>query len=77
MVVFQEPVGPVIKINHCPSFVISLYISGNSNLYKNVDFILSNIAEKRFIFNVGHGLTPECKIDNVKAVIKQVKNYRN
>ena len=35
------------------------------------------MAEKRFIFNVGHGLTPECKIDNVKAVIKQVKNYRN
>ena len=52
-------------------------ISDNSNLYKNVDFILSNMAEKRFIFNVGHGLTPECKIDNVKAVIKQVKNYRN
>jgi uroporphyrinogen decarboxylase len=52
-------------------------ISDNSNLYKNVDFILSTMAEKRFIFNVGHGLTPECKIDNVKAVIKQVKNYRN
>ena len=52
-------------------------ISDNLNLYKNVDFILSNVADKRFIFNVGHGLTPECKIENVKAVIKQVKNYRN
>ena len=51
-------------------------ISNNPILYKNVDFILSNIVDKRFIFNVGHGLTPECKIENVKAVIKQVKNYR-
>ena len=52
-------------------------ISDNPNLYKNVDFILSNMRNNRFIFNVGHGLTPECKIENVKAVIKQVKNYKN
>ena len=51
-------------------------IINNSNLHRNVDFILSNMVDKRFIFNVGHGLTPECKIDNVKAVIKQVKNYK-
>ena len=49
----------------------------NPYLFKNVDFILSNMIEKRFIFNVGHGLTPECKIDNIRAVIKQVKNYKN
>ena len=35
------------------------------------------MVNKRFIFNVGHGLTPECKIENVKAVIKQVKNYKS
>jgi uroporphyrinogen-III decarboxylase len=35
------------------------------------------MVDKRFIFNVGHGLTPECKIENVKAVIKQVKNYKS
>ena len=52
-------------------------ISNNINLHKNVDFILSNMVDKRFIFNVGHGLTPECKIENVKAVIKQVKNYKS
>jgi len=52
-------------------------ISNNLNLYKNVDFILSNMVDKRFIFNVGHGLTPECKIENIKAVIKQVKNYKS
>ena len=51
-------------------------ISNSLNLYKNVDFILSNIADKKFIFNVGHGLTPECKVENVKAVIQHVKKYR-
>ena len=51
-------------------------IHDNPYLYKNVDFILSTMAEKRFIFNVGHGLTPECSIDNVRAVIKQVKNFK-
>jgi len=52
-------------------------ISNNLNLHKNVDFILSNMVDKRFIFNVGHGLTPDCKIENIKAVIKQVKNYKS
>jgi uroporphyrinogen-III decarboxylase len=32
---------------------------------------------KRHIFNVGHGLTPECKIENIKKVIEIVKNYNN
>ena len=31
---------------------------------------------RRFIFNVGHGLTPDCKIDNVKKVIDIVRNYK-
>ena len=33
------------------------------------------MKDKRFIFNVGHGLTPDCKIDNVKEVISIVRNY--
>ena len=41
------------------------------------DEILLNIAkERRLIFNVGHGLTPDCKIDNVKKVINIVRNYK-
>ena len=27
------------------------------------------MKNRKFIFNVGHGLTPECKIKNVKNVI--------
>ena len=33
------------------------------------------MKDKRFIFNVGHGLTPDCKIDNVKEVINILKKY--
>ena len=51
-------------------------ISEKTVLSQNVDYILSSFSNRRFIFNVGHGLTPECSIDNVKAVIKLVKNYR-
>ena len=52
-------------------------ILDNKNLNKSVNFILSTMSKKRFIFNVGHGLTPECSIENVKSVIKQVQNYSN
>tara|TARA_B100000963_G_C22480228_1_gene604326 strand:- start:573 stop:986 length:414 start_codon:yes stop_codon:yes gene_type:complete len=44
-------------------------------LKNNVLAILEKMSDRRFIFNVGHGLTPECKIDNIKKVINIVKNY--
>ena len=34
------------------------------------------MSDRRFIFNVGHGLTPDCKIENVKKVIDIVRNYK-
>ena len=44
-------------------------------LKENVFTILDKMKDRRFIFNVGHGLTPDCKIDNVKKVISVVRNY--
>ena len=44
-------------------------------LRKKVLNILDAMIEKRFIFNVGHGLTPDCKINNVKEVINIVRGY--
>jgi len=52
-------------------------IGNNSNLDKSVKLILDTMNNKRHIFNVGHGLTPECKIENIKKVINIVKNYNN
>ena len=45
-------------------------------LEKNVLSILDIMKDNKFIFNVGHGLTPGCKINNVKKVIDIVKNYK-
>ena len=32
-------------------------------LRENVLTILDKMKDRKFIFNVGHGLTPDCKID--------------
>ena len=54
---------------------VSLIPSNSEHLKENVLTILDLMKDKRFIFNVGHGLTPDCKIDNVKEVISIVRNY--
>lgn len=46
-------------------------------LKKSVISILESMKDKKFIFNVGHGITPECKIENIKYVIDIVKEYRS
>ena len=53
----------------------SLIPSHSDYLKENVLTILDIMKDRRFIFNVGHGLTPDCKIDNVKEVISIVRNY--
>ena len=53
----------------------SLIPSQSNYLRKNVINILDTMKDKKFIFNVGHGLTPDCKIENVKEVISIVRNY--
>ena len=46
-------------------------------LNENVLSILEIMKDKRFIFNVGHGLTPDCKINNVREIIDIIRNYNN
>ena len=53
----------------------SLIPSQSSYLRENVLGILDIMKDKRFIFNVGHGLTPDCKIHNLKEVIRIVRNH--
>ena len=55
---------------------VSLIPKDSVYLQNNVLSILDEMSDRRFIFNVGHGLTPDCKIDNVKKVIDIVKNYK-
>ena len=55
---------------------VSLVPEKSNYLEKNVLSILDIMKDNKFIFNVGHGLTPDCKIQNVRKVIDIVKNYK-
>ena len=53
-----------------------LLSSNNLSAIKNeVIRILDLTQERCHIFNVGHGLTPEVKIENVKYAINLIDNY--
>ena len=54
---------------------VSLIPNQSIHLKENVLSILDIMKDRRFIFNVGHGLTPDCKIKNVKEVINIIKDY--
>ena len=54
----------------------SLVPSDSCHLEKIVLSILDIMKDNKFIFNVGHGLTPDCKIKNVRKVIDIVRNYK-
>ena len=55
----------------------SLIPTESTFLLDSVKSILETMKNKRWIFNVGHGLTPDCKIENVREVINLVKNFKN
>ena len=64
----------VIQGNLDPASLIPNY---SPFLLEEVKSILETMNGKRFIFNVGHGLTPDCKIENVKQVINIVKEFKS
>ena len=54
-----------------------LLASDNKQVIESeVKRILELTRDNNHIFNVGHGLTPQTKIDNVKYVINLVRNFR-
>ena len=53
-----------------------LLSSNNLLAIKNEVYRILNLTQRRrHIFNVGHGLTPEVKIENVKYTIELIDNY--
>jgi len=55
---------------------ISLTSLNTDYVEQNVLSILDIMKDNKFIFSVGHGLTPNCKIKNVRKVIDIVRNYK-
>ena len=56
------------------NFPIILASNNDITIRKEVNRILDLVKTRPHVFNVGHGLTPNAKIDNVKLVINLVKN---
>ena len=63
----------VIQGNLDPASLVPI---NSKHLKNSVLSILDLMNDKRFIFNVGHGLTPDTKIENVKKVVDLVRNYK-
>ena len=54
----------------------ALLASNNFNAIKDEVYRILDLTNKRcHIFNVGHGLIPEVKIENVKFTIDLIDNY--
>ena len=49
---------------------------GGKEMKKNVLEILQDMESKEFIFNLGHGILPETKIEMVEDLIKIVRNFK-
>lgn len=52
-------------------------VAGGNALKQGIEIILQNLASGPFIFNLGHGVTPETPISHVEQMIRQVRDYRN
>jgi uroporphyrinogen decarboxylase len=51
-------------------------IAGGETLDRQVDMVLEAFAPGRFIFNLGHGITPETPIAHVERMIARVRERR-
>ena len=52
-------------------------IAGGVALERAIDDVLSNYAQGRLIFNLGHGVLPETPIAHVEQMISRVRDFRN
>jgi uroporphyrinogen decarboxylase len=52
-------------------------VSGGDALDRQVDAILEAFAGGPFIFNLGHGITPETPIENVERMIRRVRGTKS
>ncbi|MEX0628908.1 MAG: uroporphyrinogen decarboxylase family protein, partial [Cucumibacter sp.] len=47
--------------------------AGGAQMQERVEAIISAFADRPHIFNLGHGIVPETPIENVAALVAQVK----
>ena len=53
----------------------TLLITGGQDLDESVDRIMEAWSDGPFIFNLGHGITPQGNIDYVHQLIDRIRSY--
>jgi uroporphyrinogen decarboxylase len=53
-----------------------LLLGDQKILKENLDRILSDLANQRYIFNLGHGILPSTPIENVEFLVDTIRNYK-
>jgi uroporphyrinogen decarboxylase len=51
-------------------------IAGGDALDRSIDDVLTNYAQGRLIFNLGHGIQPETPITHVEQMVRRVRAYK-
>ena len=53
-----------------------LLVAGGQAQRDGVQRVLEALGRGPFIFNLGHGITPQASPDNVAALVEQVRSWR-
>ena len=53
-----------------------ILLTDKENLKKSVQYYLNIFNDHPYIFNLGHGILPETKIDMVEELVKIVRNFK-
>ena len=51
-----------------------LLVSGGEKLRLEVEYLIHHLNNKPFIFNLGHGITPDANPDNVSRLVEYIRN---
>jgi len=52
-------------------------VAGGASLEQGVEAILTKLAFKPFIFNLGHGVEAATPLDHIEKMITQIRNFKN
>lgn len=66
------PKDLILQGNLDPIYLLS---NDKGKLKNQITKILDDFSDRRFIFNLGHGILPSTPIENVELLIKIVRNY--
>lgn len=51
-----------------------LLVTGGTKLKDEVQYIMDNLNQKPFIFNLGHGITPDAKTENIELLLEYLRD---